>query len=56
MDKRTIKIRELRSKLTRARDFIRSVALKSIELEDGVTFNKHYWGKEALYRLEETKE
>lgn len=56
MDSRTLKIRTLQNKLITARNFIRRVVIQSIELEDGKTFSKSFWGKEALAALEYTKE
>lgn len=52
MDIRTLKIRELRSKLTSAR----SIAIQCVEMEDGKHLSRGYWGKQAIHTLEETKE
>jgi len=56
MDKRTIKIRNLECKLRQARDFIRDLAIQCVEMEDGKTLGKAYWGKRAILSLESTKE
>lgn len=56
MDRRTIKIRELKYKLNNSREFIRNIIIQCLEMEDGKTLSKSYWGKEALRALENSKE
>lgn len=56
MDKRTIKIRELEAKLSRARDFILRVGDCAIDTaNDGNQIGKRYWAKEAMREYAETK-
>lgn len=56
MDGRTIRIRELKYKLENARELIRELAIQCVEMGDGKTLNKAYWGKKAILKLESTKD
>lgn len=56
MDSRTLRIRDLKSKLEQSRNFVRSLINQCLEMEDGKYLSKSYWGKESLRVLESTKE
>lgn len=56
MDSRTIKIRDLKYKLAKARNLIRDLAIQCATMENNKQLSRSYWGREAICRLEDTKE
>ena len=57
MDKRTIKIRDLQSKLLTARDFILRCGISAIQApNENKVMSSKYWAEEALRKYSETRE